>query len=139
MPYTFAIDSDKGVLFVWAEGAISDREAIAVARDIASAPRYDPGFRSFADFTLVTRNGLTAESLGQIGTILKPVSGPRRAAVVGNVTNFGVCRMYQTYCEINGVSGPEIFWSRREALAYLNEGAHPEKVVQLDLTDTVIA
>jgi hypothetical protein len=139
MPYSFTIDSDRGVLLLRAEAEINDREAIAVARQIASDPQFHRGLRFFTDLRPVTRNSLTGESLVQIVKILKLDSGPRRVVVVGNVTNYGVCRMYQTYCDMYGVSGPEIFWSGKEALAYLNEGASPEKVVQLDMGDRVTA
>ena len=66
----------------------------------------------------------------QIGKILKLTSGPRRALVVGNLANYGVGRMYQAYCEISGVSSPEIFWKRNDALAYLNEGTAPGKGIR---------
>lgn len=128
MPFRYTIDQDKELLVVVAEGAINDHASISLAQGIAADPKYHSGLRMFTDFTQVTRNGLTQESLGQIGRILKLVAGPRRVLVIGNIANYGVGRMYQTYCELNGLSGPEIFWNRDDALTYLNEGATPGKI-----------
>jgi hypothetical protein len=127
MPFRYTIDPEKEMLLVVAEGAINDRASISLAYGIAADPKYHPGFRMLTDLTQVTRNGLTQVSLAQIGKILKLTSGPRRVLVVGNLANYGVGRMYQTYCEINGVDAPEIFWKRDDALAYLNEGTTPGK------------
>lgn len=135
----FTIDSDRDVLFIRTEAEINDREAVALAREIASDPKFHRDLRIFTDLGSVTRNGLTGDSLAQIVKILKLAPGSRRVIVVGNVTNYGVCRMYQTYCDMYGVTGPEIFWSSREALAHLNEGVSPEKVFQLDMCSEAIA
>jgi hypothetical protein len=133
MPYTYTVDSKKDVLFIRAEGKIDDQETISLACSIASNVKYHPGMRSFTDLTEVTRNGLSRESLAQIGKILRFSPRARRVIVAGNATNYGVSRMYQTYCDINGVPSPEIFRTREEALAYLNEGVPPDKVFQAGL------
>jgi hypothetical protein len=131
MPCTYTIDTDRDVVFLRAEGEFGDQELISLSRQIAADPRYHSEVRFFTDLTQVTNNQLSAESLSYIPTILKH-SPKARCAIffTWKLWDFGTFRMYEAYCSIKGFSVPRSFHCREEALAYLNEGMPPEKVIE---------
>jgi hypothetical protein len=131
MPLTYTIDSDRDVVFVRAEGKITDGDQISLARKISSDPKYHPSIRFFSDYTQVTQNALSPAALRQTPTIFKFSPTSRRATLVpARESESSVFLMYHAYCDIKNVSQPHVFRDRRKALDYLNEGVPPEKVIQ---------
>jgi len=131
MPCAYTIDAERDVIVLRAEGVFADQELISLSREIAADPRYEHEFRFYCDLTQVTQNQLSANSLGYIPTVLK--HSPKARCVIWfnwKLLDFGMFRMYEAYCSINGFSVPRSFHSREEALVCLNEGMPPEKVVK---------
>jgi hypothetical protein len=128
MPCSYSIDPDREVVVLRAEGVFADQEVISLSREIAADPRYQRRFRFYCDLTEVTQNHLSADSLGFIPNILQ--HSPKARCVIlfkWKLLDYGMFRMYEAYCAINGFSVPRCFHSRDEAIACLNEGVPPEK------------
>jgi hypothetical protein len=130
MPFAYTIDVDRDVVFVLAEGTITDEELLAVVRAYTSDPRYHPAIRVFSDYSAVTHNGLTALSVRGLAKMVKPAPDSRRAVFVNELVAFGMVRMYQAYCQAHEMSYPVPFYSRAEALEYLNAGVPSERVIR---------
>jgi hypothetical protein len=130
MPCSYTIDTTREVVLLRAEGILADEELNSLCRDIADDSGYRPEFRFFCDLTQVTKNRLSANSLGHIPKILK--HSPQARCVIlftWRLLDFGMFRMYEAYCMVSGFSVPRCFHSREEALACLNEGVPQEKFV----------
>jgi hypothetical protein len=129
MPCTYAIDSDREVVVIRAEGVFTDQELLALSRKIAADLRYHSEYRFFCDFTQVTRNRLSADSLGYVPTLLKHSPASRCVILFAKkLLDLGMFRMYEAYCSIKGTSLPQGFHERGKALACLNEGVPPGKM-----------
>ena len=129
VPYTYKIDTDQDIVHLRAEGTITDSESVSVSRAIASDPQCHPGIRVFSDYSGVTRNDLSAVSMRLVTDILKPSSTARHGVLVRRLTDFGVVRMYQAFCDMHEKNFPCPFYSREEVLAYLNHGVSSGKVI----------
>jgi hypothetical protein len=129
MPYAYTIDSDRDAVLVRVEGVHGDSEALVLVRELVSDVKYHRGMRVLVDFTGLTQNNVSSSGLREVVAVLKPAPDSRRAFLVGNLTDFGISRMYQAFCELNGFHSPEIFRTRKEAVDFLNEGFPPEKKI----------
>ena len=132
MPCCYTIDEDKELVVLVADGVFTDDEMIAVSRKVAGDPKYRHEFRFFCDFVRVSENRTTSRSMREIPTLLRH-SNKSRCVILFRRTllNYGMFRMYETFCAINGFCVPHCFHDREKALAFLNENVAPEKVAEM--------
>jgi hypothetical protein len=131
MPCCYTIDKDRELVILVADGVFTDDEMIDASRKVAGDPKYRHEFRFFCDFVRVSENRTTSRSMSQIPALLKH-STESRCVILFHWTllNYGMFRMYETYCAVNGFCAPHCFHDREKALAFLNEGMAPEKVMK---------
>jgi hypothetical protein len=130
MPCSYTIDRERELVCVFAEGVFTDEEIVAVSRQVAVDPQYNCEYRFFCDFRAVAENLTTAKSMSLVPRILK--HAPRARCVIlfrWTWVNFGMFRMYSAYCAVYGFSVPRCFHDHEKALAFLNDGAAPEKAL----------
>jgi hypothetical protein len=131
MPCCYIIDEDKELVILVAEGVSTDDEMIAVTRKLAGEPKYCREFRFFCDFIRVTENRTSSKAMSLIPTVLKH-STKSRCVILFQWTalNYGMFRMFEAYCMLNGYCVPYCFHDREQALACLNEGVARGKVME---------
>ncbi len=130
MPFSYTIDTALDVAFLQAKGTITDEELLSVIRDLNSDSRFCPDYRLLSDYTEVTQDDLTSNSIARVASMSRFSKGTRRAILVNRLTEFGMARMYQSYCSVHGRLPSTIFRNRTEALQYLNDGFPPEKHIK---------
>ena len=130
MPFTYSIDLDRNILFIHAEGTVTDTDVVSLSRKIESDPKFHPGILVFNDSSKVTSNRITANGIKGILACRKFSAASRVLLFPENKADFGMARMYQTYCELGDAAQPQIFQSRAEALAFINKGLPPEKAIK---------
>jgi len=126
MPREHSIDKERGAIFVTATGIFTEMEFVTGTALTIADPDFHPDHRVLVDFTGVTRFDIPAKRLADFVS-KKPFSEKsRRAFVVG--PGFG--SLFVTYGKTSGaVEQIQIFRDRAGALAWLNEGVPPEKVL----------
>ena len=127
MPYSYTIDDHLFCVFAKGDGVLSRSEYLATLRKGYSDSLFHPEMRSLSDLTGVTHNELDSETLRVSAELSRFSPNSRRAIIVSRSLDYGVSRMYESYCMVQNKLSPYIFYSRAEALTYLNEGFPPEK------------
>jgi hypothetical protein len=80
---------------------------------LAGDPAYCREYRFFCDFVGVTENRTSSKSMSLIPKIL-PHAPPSRGVILFKWTapNFGMFRIYEAYCAVNGFCVPHGFHDR---------------------------
>lgn len=128
MAWTYRIDRERDVLWITGSGVVTEREFVAGLEKVVRDEHFHPGIRSFHDYGELTSALIHWEALAQISQ--KRYFGPtsRSAFLVGS--GF-LDSMVKAYREIFGAGGDvRAFWTRSEAIAWLNEGAPEEKRIE---------
>ena len=98
MSFTYRIDPDRGLLFVTAEGHITQDERLKVMGGGLSDPLYRPGLDTFCDFSASTSAPTLEELRGiveYIGRHAKTIGHSRLAVLAPKMVTFGVARQFQ--------------------------------------------
>ena len=127
MPYSYSIDTGLQTIFVTAEGKITDTELLTVIRAFNSDTRFHPDMRLLADYTRVTENRLSSEGMMECARLSKFSPESRRIVLVTGNVEFGMFRVYESYCLVGGKTTPAVVRDRAQALEFLNVGVPPEK------------
>lgn len=123
MPRNHVFDAEKGVIFVEAHGVFTDDEFRLGSDATLADPRFQRDLRTLVDFASVTEFRISAASL--MAFVAKRAFSPtsRRAFVVG--PGFG--HIFVDFGKACGAKEQiQVFSSRGEAVAWLNEGVSAE-------------
>ena len=133
MPWEYSVDSTRDAILTQAYGVVTDDELRAGLAAVFTDPRVHPDFRVFADYSGATNILVTVDTMVFAAqNRLKILSSQARHAFFAPSTlAYGLARMFQYYAEYHSpMAGPvEVFRGRPEALAWLNEGVPPEKLL----------
>ena len=126
MPREHYIDKERGAIFVMTSGVFTEMEFVAGAALTIADPDFHPDHRVLVDFSGVTRFEVSAFTLTEFVRKQAFSKKSRRAFVVGS--GFGAS--FVNYGKASGaVEQIQIFHDRAGALAWLNEGVPPEKML----------
>jgi hypothetical protein len=118
MPANYTIDPVRRMVFTRAEGILTEPETSDLYRKIRQDPAFDPGFSQLCDLTVVEEIQTSAPYLRELATQSIFSRGARRAFVTSQVFHYGLARMLQSFCEIEGTE-IGVFKTMTEAEAWL--------------------
>ena len=125
MPMHYQIDSEHGMLFVVAEGDITQAERLAAMQAWLSDPDFRPGLHTLADFSEAT-NVPSLPELEEIAAFIrgyaKRIGQVKIAIFTKRPVTFGVARQFGALAPGEFLT-VRVFKDRDEALAWLAEGA----------------
>lgn len=119
MPVSYQLEPARRLVRSRAWGVLTDSEIEAHYTRLAQDTGFDPSFRQLCDMTEVTRIDATAEMLRRLAqrAIFSP--GTQRAFVAVQDAHYGLTRMFQVFCELEGTR-VEIFRDTADADAWLD-------------------
>lgn len=119
MPVSYQLESARRLVRSRAWGVLTDAEIEAHYARLVQDPGFEPNFRQLCDMTEVTRIDATAEMLRRLAqrAIFSP--GTQRAFVAVQDAHYGLTRMFQVFCELEGTR-VEIFREIADADAWLD-------------------
>jgi hypothetical protein len=118
MPITYTVDPVLRMVFTRAEGILTETETSDVYRRIKEDPAFDPGFSQLCDLTVAEEIQTSAPYLRELARQSIFAKGARRAFVTSQLFHYGLARMLQSFCEIEGTE-IGVFKSKEEAEAWL--------------------
>ena len=126
MPWTYAIDKERDVLLITAAGILTAQELQFGVATATSDVSFHPDIRIFIDYRAVTNFGFSLDTVEAMASnqVYSPKS--RRAFLVASGVAAGIFQMYRTMVQAGIV---RVFNDRNAALAWLNEGVPPEKIL----------
>jgi sulfate adenylyltransferase subunit 1 (EFTu-like GTPase family) len=125
MPLHYKIDSERGMLFVAAEGKTSQAERFEAMQTWMNDPEFRPGLQTLADFSKSADVPTLAELEEIVGYMRRYQSaiGQKKIAIVTTrPVSFGVARQFGALAP-GGFLTVQVFKDRDAALAWLAEGA----------------
>jgi len=124
MPMHYQIDSQQGMLFIVAEGDISQPERLTAMQAWLSDPDFRPGLHTLADFSDAT-NVPSLPELEEIAAFIrrhaKRIGRIKIAIVTKRPVTFGVARQFGALAPGDFLT-VQVFRDRDEALTWLAEG-----------------
>lgn len=118
MPADFRIEREHRLVRTRAWGVLTDAETRAHYVDIARNPAFEKGFSLLCDLRGVTHIEAASHTLRDLARFSTFARGTRRAFVVSQDEHFGLARMLQAFCELEGAE-VGVFRSLPEAHAWL--------------------
>ena len=118
MPTSYSIDHTDRVVRTDSWGVLTDAEIFDFYARLTADPEFNPGYKHLCDFTRVTQVAASSEALRELANALIFDKSTRRALVVKGDRDYGLARMFQTYCELAGIA-VEVFRDREAAVAWL--------------------
>jgi hypothetical protein len=118
MPLAYQIDPDLRVVRTRAWGALGDAEIRAHYRQIGADPSFQPTFGLFCDLRGVTQIEAGPDSLRELARLSTFAPDTRRVFLVYHDEHFGLARMLQAFCELEGTTAA-VFRQLSEAEAWL--------------------
>ncbi len=126
MPCSHYFDRSKGVVFVTSSGRVTDADWISNLTAMARSPDFHPDLRGFSDYTGVTESLVTAKTMELFAD--NPAASPesRWAFLIKPGLAGAKIEFYKSNLKHGQL---QIFTDRAKALAWLNEGVAPDKVI----------
>jgi hypothetical protein len=125
MAMTYKIDSERGMLFVCADGETTQPERLAAMDAWVTDPEFRPGLQTLADFSKSSNVPTLAELDEIVGYIRRHASaiGQAKIAIItARPVTFGVARQFGALVP-RGLLTVQVFKDRDAALAWLVQGA----------------
>lgn len=123
MPMRYRIDSERGMLFVEAEGDTTQAERLEAMQAWIRDPDFRPGLQTLADFSEAT-NVPTLAELEEIVDYMRryatTIGQKRIAMVTSRPVSFGVARQFGALAP-GAFLTVQVFKDRESALAWLAE------------------
>lgn len=114
MPLDYEIIPELGLVHSRAWGVLSDAETMAHYARIAQDPSFQPSFSLLCDLRGVNHIEAAPQTLRDLARSSTFAPGTRRAFIVHNDEHFGIARMLQAFCELQGAT-VGVFRTLREA------------------------
>jgi hypothetical protein len=131
MPFTYRIDPDAGLLFVVAEGAVTQDERMKAMAAWLNDPLFRPGLNTFCDFSASTSTPTFAELRSIVEYIeryAKVIGRPKLAVLAPKIVTFGVARQFQAM-SAGGPLDVQVFTESGAAWSWLQGKAVSEPLV----------
>ena len=126
MPFTYTIDREREAVFYSATGVLTDEIAQDLHSKIFQDPDFHPHFRVLGDYSGVSELQISAVTIASLAARSGFSKQSRRALL----TQYGIISGTALFYTQNTPPGnARIFYDRAKALAWLNEGVPPEKVI----------
>jgi hypothetical protein len=123
MPLTYRIDPAARMLFIVAEGTLTQEERLDGMRKWLSDPAYTPGLNTLFDLSAAVSSPTLPELRQVVGFIERHAASIGRtklAVVAGRPLQFGVARQFQALTESSPLQ-VQVFTTEAKALAWLHE------------------
>ena len=123
MSFTYRIDAEQGLMFLTAEGEVTQAERVETMRAWMADPKFRPGLNTLFDVSQST----STPSLNELKELIGLVA--RQSAAIGKIKlaifasraiTFGVARQFATLAD-PGPLEVQVFGSRDDALAWLHK------------------
>jgi hypothetical protein len=118
MPVTYTVDPVLRIVRTRAEGVLTEPETTDLYRRIREDPAFHPTFSQLCDLTVVDEIQTSAPFLRELARQSIFAPGARRAFVTSQLFHYGLARMLQSFCELEG-SEIGVFKSLAEAEQWL--------------------
>lgn len=118
MPTHYELNRAKGIVRSWATGVLTEDESRAHYKKLAADPEFDSSFDQICDLTDVTDLEASRSFLQELAMKSVFSENSRRAFVAPSDLHFGLARMLQVFCDIEG-SEVGVFRTIAEAEAWL--------------------
>ena len=119
MPETYAIDTQRGVVFSKGTGVFTYVDFCEHMTRMQADPRFKPDFNQLVDCRALTAFELTGDQINELaGNSIFSVR-TRRAFVVSSDLQFGLSHVFAAYRELRGEADIRVFREMREALLWL--------------------
>jgi len=118
VPVSYRLEPARNLVVSRAWGVLTDDEIVAHYKRLVEDPGFKSTFHQLCDMMEVTRIEATTEMLRQLArqSIFSP--GTQRAIVAVQDSHYGLTRMFQVFCELEGTR-VEIFRDTASAEAWL--------------------
>jgi hypothetical protein len=118
LPADYEINAELRLVITHASGILTDSDVLDYYTRLKNDPRFDPTYNQLCDLRPVTRIATAPETLRELARSRIFAPAARRAFITQAGADFGLARMFQTFCEIEGTS-VGVFKDAREAEAWL--------------------
>ena len=126
MPWSYSIDTNRGVIFTKATGTITEADLVAETRAVYQDPEFRSDLNVFHDYSEVADLILSCEFLAAMAENRRFSKNSKTAIWAPGPLSYGLGHIFQVYAHHGSVV---VFHDRNEALAWLNEGVPPEKAI----------
>ncbi len=123
MPLEISVEPTKRLRYAVARGTLTDRDLLEAWGDALADPSYDPALDNLVDMTETESFEVTPAGVQRLADVMAmclkdpgPGVRPRVALVAPTDAAFGVCRIYETYRELQGAAS-HFFVTRSKAEA----------------------
>jgi hypothetical protein len=131
MSFTYRIDPEAGVLYVTAEGHVSQEERLKTMAAWLSDPLFRPGLHTYCDFSASASTPTLAELRAIVEYIernAKRIGRVKLAVLAPKMVTFGVARQFQAM-SAGGSIEVRVFTESRAAWNWLQGKPEPEPLV----------
>ena len=122
MPYTYRIEPDNNLLFIFGDGVVTQAERMEAMKTWMADPDYRPGLNTLFDLSKSESTPTLAE-IRAISDYMQrnadAIGRKKVAIVVAEAVNFGVARQFAALTESNKLE-IQVFGSREEAWTWLD-------------------
>lgn len=118
MPTTYVLCPSQRLVRSRAFGVLTEAESWAHYTGLSEDPEFHPTFRQLCDLSEVTELEASSQFLRDLARKSVFATGTRRAFVAPTALQFGLARMLQVFCDLEG-SEVGVFLSEEEAEAWL--------------------
>jgi uncharacterized protein YndB with AHSA1/START domain len=119
MPSTYRIDAAQHIVWSRAWGVLAEDESAEHYRLLAADPAFRPSFRQMCDLRTVDRIEMSTPSIRALAKAAVFDPGVRRAFLAPADAHYGLARMLQAFCEIEGTE-IGVFRTAAEAADWLD-------------------
>jgi hypothetical protein len=124
MPVSYRLDPSRHLVVSRAWGILTDDEIESHYKRLVADPGFQQTFRQLCDMTEVTRIDATSDMLRRLAQQSIFAPGTQRAFVAAQDAHYGLTRMFQVFCELEGTR-VEIFRDTASAEAWLEAVTAP--------------
>ena len=132
MALNYRFEKNRRLVLITGFGVIGPDEIVANREALLSDPDFDRSFDALVDFTQVPETSLNSDALRTLSR--EPLFSPAsRIAVVvplplGNMTLFGMARLYETYREVSNMGDHlRVFKTLEDAREWLGVDEPPSR------------
>ena len=118
MPTSYQLDLRQQLVRSRYWDVLTDADIVSHYQRLGADPDFRPSFRQLCDLRDVSRIAAHTETLRDLANNSIFAPDARRAVVVSGDLDYGLARMFQTFCELAG-SQVEVFRDEPSAQAWL--------------------
>jgi hypothetical protein len=104
MPATYEIDVTRGLVLSRAWGELTDEDVVEYYRRLRTEPAFRSTFNQLCDMRTVTHIATAPATLRELARTKIFAATARRAFVTKADADYGIARMFQAFCELEGTT-----------------------------------